>query len=122
MRATFPALFDTATSGDESNLVEGFTSAQIANPDNRWKGANLIGWSNPQYDQLAVAYATTLDANQRLGRLAEMARIVSEQVPSIPVYWNLDPTFFINELEGPVQTSPPTTGAVSWNIWEWHWK
>jgi len=122
VRASFPALFDTATSGDESNLVESFTSGQIANADNRWKGANLIGWSDRQYDQLAVDYATALNPAERLDRLTEMARILSDQVPSIPVYWNLDPTFFIDELEGPVQTSPPTTGAVSWNIWEWHWK
>jgi hypothetical protein len=44
---------------------------------------------------------------------------VSEQLPEIMLFWNLNPQVFVATLRGPVQTAMLATGGESWNIYEW---
>jgi len=59
-----------------------YTSDQIPRPQNHWNGDNRGGWSNPDYDHLFNSYMTTLDESERVGQLAQMERLISEEVPS----------------------------------------
>ncbi|MBM2810909.1 MAG: hypothetical protein HW416_1668 [Chloroflexi bacterium] len=48
-----------------------------------------------------------------------MARIVSQELPSVPTYYTLQATPHLATLSGPTATVPDTTGSIGWNIVNW---
>ena len=97
----------------------GFTSTRIGNPENRWVGGNRSGWSNPEYDGTFEAFNRTLDSDERNRQMAAMARLVSELVPTISLYFQPRLIAHVATLGGPAPLSP--NSEVSWNIHEWQW-
>ncbi len=118
-RSTFRALGGTGASYGQTALVGNFSTARIPGANNRWSGNNRGGWSNPEFDRLADVLETTLDTNERLQRIAEMARIVSEEVPAISLYFNIDVVGLAAGLRGP---KPVAQGSeISWDVHTWEW-
>jgi peptide/nickel transport system substrate-binding protein len=112
-RASFPALLLNPAGGGLSAL----TSASVAAADNRWTGANRGGWSDPEYDRLYDAFQATLDANRRADQVAGMMRIMTEQLPVLPVQYAFTVVAHTSDLQGPV----PGNDA-NWNAHLWAWK
>lgn len=119
LRAVFATVSDDSQSATEVTMAAAFSSAQISRPENRWNGINRGGWSNAEYDRLERAFNTTLDRNERVEQRIGLARIVSEEVPTIFLLYNLTPYPFVASLQGPVDTTPDTTGYTNWNAHEW---
>jgi peptide/nickel transport system substrate-binding protein len=118
-RASFKAISTNAQSATDTTMSAAFVTAQISRPENRWNGINRGGWSNPEYDRLVEAFNTTLDPNERIRQRASMAQVLTDELPAIILYYNLNPAPYVSALTGPVQTTPDTTGYVNWNIHEW---
>jgi peptide/nickel transport system substrate-binding protein len=95
-RASFTSMFTT----DGGNLPI-LGTAYIPSPENRWNGNNRSNWSNATYDRLVDQWNTTLDRNERNGRMVEMARVYSEDIPSTPLYYNIGATAHVAGLRGP---------------------
>lgn len=121
-RSTYQTLFSTTANAFEVNLIASFTSAQISRPETRWLGDNRGGWLHGEYDRLADAFNETLDPNERMLQRIRMARILSEELPAIPLYQSFSPIPYVAALWGPVQVSLGTSGGVSWNIHEWEFR
>ncbi len=64
-----------------------YSSAQIPNADNLWVGANITGYSNPQYD-LACQQAQHA-AIDDVEAQAESQRLFNEALPVLPLYYQL---------------------------------
>ncbi len=47
---------------------------------------NVLGYQNPQYEDLAARQAALLDTEQRKNVVQEIQRIVADDVPSLPLY------------------------------------
>ena len=47
---------------------------------------NVLGYQNPQYEDLAARQSTMLDPEQRRNVVQQIQRIVAEDVPSLPLY------------------------------------
>ncbi len=118
VRASFPALYPFSTGASETSL-RNFGSAAIPTRDNRWTGSNRGGWSSAEYDGLLEAFNVTLDPSERVRQIARLARLISEDLPAISLYYDLNPTVYTNVLRGPRQFLPDTTGNVAWNVYEW---
>jgi peptide/nickel transport system substrate-binding protein len=116
-RATFPGLFNWSTAGPADDWLTNYTAAKIPGPENRWAGNNRGGWSNPDYDRLADAYGTSLDRNERTQLTVDMLRMLSEELPVIPLYYNLDVVAHVSELNAPRLVAPD--GSIAWNIQDW---
>jgi peptide/nickel transport system substrate-binding protein len=114
-RATFPSLATTGAGSGEGSLTGTFRSQSIPGPENRWTGSNRGAWSNTEFDQLADAFETTLDRNERIRQVLRMARLASDAVPAIALYFDLQPIAFNSAVRGPM----PFVGDVSWNVHEW---
>lgn len=114
-RATFPSLATTGAGSGEGSLTSTFRSQSIPGPDTRWTGSNRGAWSNSEFDQLAEALEVTLDPNERIRQVLRMVRLVSDAVPAIALYFDLQPIPFVSALRGPM----PFVGDVSWNVHEW---
>ncbi len=110
-RATFPAL-QGSVGGDPNALI----SATIPGPANRWQGSNRGAWSNLEYDHLYNAFNATLDPDQRAQQIAQSMKIVSDEVPLIPLYYDFQVVAHVAGLQGPRQ------GAEVFNAHLWELK
>ena len=119
-RASFPSMYSFSTGVGEPSL-RNFTTAAIPRQENRWSGSNRGAWSSPEYDSLAEAFNVTLDRAERVRIIAQMTRLVSEELPAISLYYDLGTVVHTGGLKGPRAFSTDTTGSVSWNIYEWEW-
>jgi peptide/nickel transport system substrate-binding protein len=111
-RASFPALLLNPAGGG----INALTSASVAAPDNRWTGANRGGWSDSDYDRLYDAFQATLETNRRADQVAGMMRIMTEQLPVLPVQYAFTVVAHVAGLRGPVAGND-----ANWNahLWEW---
>lgn len=116
-RSTFPGILNYGISASSVTAVESLTRAQIGNPANRWGGQNRGGWSSTEYNRVFETFENTLDRDGRIQRLAELARIISEDLPNYPLFSNLGAITHLSSLTGPEVGTPDT--LVHWNIHEW---
>jgi ABC-type transport system substrate-binding protein len=112
-------LFTTGGNSGEATLAA-HRSAEIPKPENRWLGTNRGGWSSPEFDRAADAYAVTLDRAERVRLVVQMARIFTEDAAVISLYFNPAITAFASGLTGPRPVVPE--GEVTWNIQTWEFR
>jgi ABC-type transport system substrate-binding protein len=118
VRAGYPGLFILSVPINERFPVS-FLPDSIPTAENGWRGSNRSGWTNPAYTELIGQFMSTLEFSQREEQLAQMARIFTEDAPTIslsfrPIVWT-----YVSELRGPTPV-PPETNPI-WNIHEWEW-
>jgi peptide/nickel transport system substrate-binding protein len=116
MRSTFPGMYVFNTNLGDAALV-GESSAAMPRPENRWTGANYGGYSNPEYDRLAVLFSSTVDRHERAQHVAEMVRIFTEDVGAATLFMRTQPWAAVSELKGMVVAAPEAD--MTWNIHEW---
>ncbi|HEY3115762.1 MAG TPA: ABC transporter substrate-binding protein, partial [Chloroflexota bacterium] len=116
VRAMFEAMVYTGGNQGEDQLPN-FTSSSIPHPENRWNGTNRGSWVNPDFDRLAEAYNTTLDAKERAHQIAQLVQIFSDELPSFSINFDPGTTSFRSNLSGPALSAPGSSTA--WNIWQW---
>lgn len=119
MRSHFPGLFTISIPLGEDTLPSINTSG-ISRPENRWTGRNRGGWSNPDFDRVSDTFRTTLDQQQRVHLIAQMVRIYSEELPTIPLYFNPIPVAHVAALKGPQAVAPAS--AIAWNVHQWEFR
>jgi len=118
-RAVVPGL---STRGQPTKGRNQYTSAQVPAPNNRWRGDNRGGWSNPDYDRAFDLYSKTLDPTERIRHAAEMDRIFSLELPAIPHWLNPNITAHTSAIKGPVPRYTPDAAQGVPRVWEWEWR
>lgn len=117
--ASFPALA-TATSGGVTGtdqLLKKLASVNAPRPENRWRGSNLGGWAQSEYDRPYEVFTTALDRNERNQAIVQMMKVVSEELPIFTLYHNFSVTGYVSDLQGP--TPQHLNG---WKVHEWAWR
>ncbi|MBM2809524.1 MAG: hypothetical protein HW416_283 [Chloroflexi bacterium] len=118
-RASFEGMTTNTQSAPELTMSASFVTSQTARPENRWNGINRGGWSNAEYDRAVEAFNTVLDPNERTQQRAAIARIFSEELPGVILYFNLNVHPRLAALTGPGNASAVSTLGVAWNMHEW---
>jgi peptide/nickel transport system substrate-binding protein len=118
LRSTYPA-FATA---DTVNLEERTVYVKLygpngATPANRWSGSNRGGWQDPRFDQLYDELTTNLDRAARNAAIVQAVKLVSEEVPLYPLYYNYDVRAHAAALRGPQAYAP--SGEATWAVETW---
>ena len=95
-----------------------YTSDEIPSQTNNWRGDNVSGYSNPEYDAACQAATEALPgtADYATYHLRALSLFVDD-LPALPLVAR---TFFIvarPDLVGPV--ADPTEPVETWNIEEW---
>lgn len=93
-------------------------SAQVATPAGRWKGSNYGGYSNGAYDRLYEQFETTLNSGQRQQIVAQIVQLIAQQIPIIPIYYNIQAASARQGIVGMGKASP-LQAASAWNIHAW---
>jgi peptide/nickel transport system substrate-binding protein len=114
VRATFEGLFTTGGPIGEDQFTN---LARTPRPENRWTGTNRGSWTNAEFERLAETYEMTLDRGARIRQVVAMARILSDELPSIAINFNPGITAFVGALQGPLPTA--VDASPLWNIHEW---
>jgi len=117
---TFPGMTTRTTTASLATLVS-FTTARVPRPENRWFGNNRGGWSNADYDRLAGAFTATLDAQARADLVTEMARVLTADLPLIPMLFLNRPIPYPLGLTGP-KSNRPAGAAWAYNVHEWEFR
>jgi peptide/nickel transport system substrate-binding protein len=119
LTATFPGAL-TWPSSFGPTWAEALTTWRIPSVETRWTGANFGGYSNPALDQLYERYQVTLPANDRTGLMADVMKVIAEDVAVIPLYHMMQTVMFRKGIRGPGKI--PAIGnqlASAWNIHTW---
>ena len=98
-----------------------YTSDQIPRPENRWSGDNRGGWSNSEYDRLFAAYNATLEQSDRVKQLAQLERMLTEELPIIPNMYSAYAVAVAAGLHGPVARHTVLSGGPFLHIESWSW-
>jgi peptide/nickel transport system substrate-binding protein len=117
VRASFPTLSNTSTTGSTDSWPRRLIGANIARPENRWNGSNRGGWTHPDYEAFYSAYASSLDSAERNQLLARMMTVLSEQFGVLPMYYLLDVTAHVSVFQA--QRLVGADGSIGWNAHEW---
>lgn len=118
VRAAFPTLY-TVSGSVGGEVPSAFASRHIASSENRWTGSNRGGWSHPEYDRIFEAFSQSLDRTERTSQLAEMARLLTNHVAAISLYFNPGIVAYAATVQGPGPFAP--TSDLGWNIHQWEW-
>jgi ABC-type transport system substrate-binding protein len=117
-RALLPGL---QVRGGGNELVT-YTSEQIPQPSNRWRGENRGGWSSAEYDRLFAAYNSTLAEDERIRVIAQLERVLTEELPVIPHYFGAEANAHVAGLRGPVARETPSTSGTFLYVHQWEWR
>jgi peptide/nickel transport system substrate-binding protein len=118
LRSTYPAFATADTVGLTERIVYNkLYGPNIAAPANRWSGSNRGGWQDPRFDALFDELTTNLDRAARVQAIVQAARLVSEEVPLFPLYYNYDVQAHIARLRGPQAYAPG--GEATWGVETW---
>jgi ABC-type transport system substrate-binding protein len=118
-RSTFPAFSAANTGLDEPTLLLKLYSGNIPTAANRWMGSNRGGWSNPQYDRFYETLTQSLDRSERNQAVADAMRLVNDELPVFPLYFNYIVTAHTAQLTGPREYAPGGSNMLNVASWEW---
>jgi ABC-type transport system substrate-binding protein len=120
-RAGRPGLFTTGAGNLDARLRLHSTS-DIPGPHNRWQGNNRGGWQNAECERLWQAFNRTLDPSERVHQIAQMERLINEDVASIPHYLAVGVSAHTRHLEGPVTRMTPDAPRSIFHVENWAWR
>ena len=120
IRSQFPAFAITKSSLPEGTAVRKYATSDVATAENRWGGTNKGGYTHPEYDRLLDGFNAALDRAERNNFVIGMMRLASEELPALPLYYDLTVTAHAANLTGPTKSAPG--GLNYWNIQDWEWR
>lgn len=113
----FSAAMAAFGSGGDPSVTDLLSSDQIPTKENAFIGQNVYRWSDSKADSLMVRSDHEIDDAQRAATLADVQRIVADEVPLIPLYPQPNTVAYVSSLHG-VRVNP-TQAEVFWNSAEW---
>jgi peptide/nickel transport system substrate-binding protein len=115
-RSNLPG-FQVVTANTEFRVANlgRYTSAEASLPENRYAGSNRGRYMNPEMDGLIVRYAVTIPQAERLELARAIVRLLSEDLPDMPLAYNKRPTFIAKKLVN-VSADQLTRNAYQWDM------
>lgn len=103
-----------------SNLFTIVHSSMIPSKENQYKGQNYTAFQHSYVDELCMESFRLIDKNKLMGRLATIQEILSNDLPSLPLFFH--PRLVIAKKDL-MQFKALSTGASdTWNISYWYWR
>jgi ABC-type transport system substrate-binding protein len=112
------AMFPGFQAGGGIVGVEDLVTSAIGTPATRFAGSNRSGWSNPVYDALFARWSVALEPAERQSLEAKMRALQTEQLPGVPLFFNLQVAAWLNSLRGPVADTASVPNLV-WDLHTW---
>jgi len=105
--------------GPNSNLYSIVNSSQIPTEENGYTGQNFTGYKNETVDKLTNDVFKSMDKEEIYTKLRECQRILTDELPSLPLFTRSDVSSVHKDLRGFRPTGTQT--AMTWNAPWWYW-
>lgn len=112
------AMFPGFQAGGGLVQVSSLVSTAIGTPANRFSGGNRSGWSNAEYDALFARWSVSLEPPERSMVEAQMRKMQTEQLPGVPLFFNLQIAAWLQGLKGPDQQTANVPNLI-WDLHTW---
>jgi peptide/nickel transport system substrate-binding protein len=121
-RATFPGTWLASVATTNVNLTRVWPTQAIPRPESRYVGDNVDGWDNPVKDQALAELGQAFTPPQLETALSRLARLYSDELPSLPMYYKTEAVAIATELKN-ARPRPNSGGANStdWDAYLWEW-
>jgi peptide/nickel transport system substrate-binding protein len=116
--AGFPGVMTTTFPISFQHWVERHGTAFCPTEANHWAGFNRGCYSNPERDRVTSALKVAIEPAEQRVLYRELARIESEDLPALPLYFNVQITIFRDGVTGVKRNTSPKTTAM-WQVEEW---
>jgi ABC-type transport system substrate-binding protein len=120
MKGTFPGLTLNNNTLQRGLGLEKWHSSNVGTPETNWVGTNRSGWSHPEFDRLHLLWTTTFNRAEANQYLVQAMKVLSEELPSLPLYYNFQVVAHSASLHGPQPITPDSTRYG--NIHEWEFR
>jgi len=117
LRANYPGVDVSSRGQGEGELYASYSTSEIAGEANQWRGRNVTGWSDPEYDALFARYDRSLRPAERDDLTVEMERMMSVKLASGKLYYAARPAAIRSHVQGPRGFN--TRSSNLFNIHEW---
>jgi peptide/nickel transport system substrate-binding protein len=94
-------------------------SKEIPSADNGWSGQNYPGYANPEMDKALDAAERELDAVKRRALFAEIQKLAADDLPSLPLFFRVDPFVIPKPLKGVTPTGTLNSSTLWVEQWRW---
>jgi peptide/nickel transport system substrate-binding protein len=105
--------------GPNSNLFSIVNGTQIPNEKNGFTGQNYTGINNEIINTLTEEIHKSMNKKDIYQKLQECQKILTEELPSLPLYTRIDVTSVNKNLKEYKPTGTQT--SLTWNIEYWYW-
>lgn len=96
-------------------------SNNVMSAENGWRGTNRSGWSHPDLDRAIDRFLASPLERDRLLAERDLAQIATTDLPLIPLYIDVTPTFIARDAvgwQGAKRGAMPDS-SESWNAHLW---
>ena len=94
-------------------------SKEIPSAENAWSGQNYPGYANPEMDKALDAAERELDFDKRRALFAEIQRLAADDLPSLPLFFRVDPFVIPTQLKGVTPTGTLNSSTLWVEQWRW---
>ena len=117
-RASYPAFTMTAVPLRFENLTNIHYGALCPTEENRFSGSNNSCYRNPAMDSITDGLRSAIAPEDQRRWYRDWVRLHTEDLPTFPLYFNVQVTLFREGVTGVKGDTKPRT-TISWNIAEW---
>ncbi len=114
---SFPGLNLT----NAGNAFWHYLRGEIPTAANRYSGKNYTGWENAEFERLYNSFSSTLEPSERERQAVALARIWSEELPTIPHYFTPVVNGWSAQLVGVAPRTRSTVAPLG-HMERWDWK
>lgn len=94
-------------------------SQEIPSAANGWSGQNYPGYANPEMDEALDAAERELDVAKRRALFAEIQKLAADDLPSLPLFFRVDPFVIPKPLKGVTPTGTLNSSTLWVEQWRW---
>lgn len=94
-------------------------SKEIPTAENGWSGQNYPGYANPQMDKALDEAERELDVEKRRALFAEIQKLAADDLPSLPLFFRVDPFVIPKALKGITPTGTLNSSTLWIEQWRW---
>jgi peptide/nickel transport system substrate-binding protein len=110
--------FEFSRRGTGMENLAMFHGRELPLPENRYSGKNLARYANPDLDMLVDRYYATVAQRDRAQVLAETLRLMSDQLPILPLFYDVEAALGSNRLINFTGKPAESTGAWNAHLWD----
>ena len=94
-------------------------SGEIPTAKNGWSGQNYPAYANPEMDKALDLAERELDTDKRRILFADIQRLYADDLPSLPLFFRVDPFVIPKQLKGVTPTGHLNSSTLWIEKWRW---